>query len=233
MPPRWRSLCSSSRTPDAAPVSLAGFVVPDRTNSKVRQLLDAAHKLFLEQAYDSVSTDAIAREAKVSKATLYAYFPSKEALFATLVGDQCGQRAQDIWSIASANDGVEDVLRGIARNFMVMFATTNALAFYRTVIAQVPRFPELGRVFYESGPKLLQGRIEEFLRLATERGDLAVPDPRLAATQFIQLISADLPLTGLLALEPLTEERIERTVESGITLFLRGYRAESRAATDH
>jgi AcrR family transcriptional regulator len=204
-------------------VSLAGFVAPDTANPKVRQLLDGAHRLFLEQGYDSVSTDAIAREARVSKATLYAYFPSKEALFATLVGEQCGQRSLAIWSAAATNSGVEDVLRTIARNFMAMFATSDALAFYRTIIAQVPRFPELGRVFYESGPKLLQDRIEEFLRAASDRGELSIPDAGLAAMQFIQLVSADLPLTGLLALEPLTEERIERTVESGITLFLRGY----------
>ena len=197
---------------------------PDRTNPKVRQLLEAAHTLFLELPYDAVSTDAIAKAAKVSKATLYVYFPSKEALFATLVSDQCGQTAQAIWTSASASDDVEEVLGIIAQNFMAMFATTDALAFYRTIIAQVPRFPELGRVFYESGPKVLQVRIEGFLRDATARGDLAVPDPKLAASQFLQLISVDVPLTGLLGLGTLTRERMEATTASGLALFLKGYR---------
>lgn len=198
---------------------------PDRANPKVRQVLDAAHDLFLNQPYDVVSTDAIAKVAKVSKATLYFYFPSKEALFAALVSDYCGQMAEAILTSALASDDVEEVLRNIARNFMGMVATTDALAFYRSIIAQVPRFPALGRIFYESGPKVMEERIEAFLRDASIRGDLAIPDPKLAASQFMQLISVDVPLTGLLGLGPLTADRVAATIESGLALFLKGYRA--------
>jgi TetR/AcrR family transcriptional repressor of mexJK operon len=203
-----------------APPSAAGVVAwPDRTNPKVQQLLEAAHALFLDQPYDTVSTDAIVKEAKVSKATLYAYF---------LVSDKCGQTAQAIWESASASDDVEEVLRTIAQNFMAMFATGDALAFYRSIIAQVPRFPELGRIFYESGPKVLLGRIESFLRDASERGDIAIPDPKLAAAQFLQLISVDVPLIGLLGLEPLTKQRADVAIESGVALFMAGYGAKPR-----
>lgn len=203
---------------------------PDRANPKVRQLLEAARALFLELPYEAVSTDAIAKAARVSKTTLYVYFPSKEALFATLVGDQCAETAQAIWASASASDDVEDALRMIARTFMAMFATTDALAFYRIIIAQVPRFPELGRVFYESGPKVLQDRIEALLRAASQSGDLAIPDPQLAAAQFLQLVTIDIPMTGLLRLETLTEQRVEATIESGLALFMAGYGAKRNKA---
>lgn len=210
--------------PAAFPASFGAG--PDRSNPKVRQLLEAARALFLDQPYDTVSTDAIVKEAKVSKATLYAYFPSKEALFATLVSEKCGQTAQAIWESAAASDDVEQVLRTIAHNFMAMFATGDALAFYRSILAQVPRFPELGRVFYESGPKVLQDRIESFLRQACERGDMVIPDPKLAAIQFLQLISVDVHLVGLLGLEPLTQQRVDAAIESGVRLFMKGYGAK-------
>jgi len=200
-------------------------VSEESTNPKVRQLLEAAHALFLEHSYDSVSTDAIAKAAKVSKATLYVYFPSKEALFATLVSQQCRQTAQAMMISASASDDVEEALRRIAQNFMGMFATTDALAFYRTIIAQIPRFPQLGQVFFESGPKILRERVEDFLRDAAARGDLEIPDPQLAASQFLQLVSVDVPLTGLLGLGPLQQDRIEVAIESGLALFLKGYRS--------
>jgi AcrR family transcriptional regulator len=199
----------------------------DVENPKVRQVLEAAHALFLELPYDAVSTDAIAKAARISKTTMYVYFPSKEALFSALVRDNCQQTAQSIWNSATDTDDVEEALRAIAQNFTAMFATTDALAFYRTIIAQVPRFPELGRIFYESGPKAILDRVEFFLREASARGDLAVPDPALAASQFLQLISVDIPLTGLLALEPLTTERVTATIESGLALFLKGYRPPS------
>lgn len=209
----------------------AGTPAPaEGENPKVRQVLDAAHALFLELPYDAVSTDAIAKAARISKTTMYVYFPSKEALFSALVRDNCQQTAQSIWNSATDTDDVEEALRAIAHNFTAMFATTDALAFYRTIIAQVPRFPELGRIFYESGPKAILERVELFLRDASARGDLAVPDPALAASQFLQLISVDIPLTGLLALEPLTAERVTATIESGLALFLKGYRPP--ASTD-
>lgn len=198
--------------------------IADRENPKVRQLLEAAQALFLELPYDAVSTDAIAKAARISKTTMYVYFPSKEALFSVLVRENCEQTAQAIWNSAADSADVEETLRVIARNFMKMFATTHALAFYRTIIAQVPRFPELGRIFYESGPKVIQDRLELLLREASARGELAIPDPALAAAQFLQLISVDVPLTGLLGLEPLTTERATATTESGLALFLRGYR---------
>lgn len=192
-------------------------------NPKVEQLLDAARQLFLSQPFDQVSTDSIAKTAKVSKATLYAHFSSKEALFAALVSAQCRNLQHDVWSATGPDDDVEEVLRRIARNFLGMFANSDALALYRTVLAEVPRFPELGRMFYEAGPKVTQARIAEFLEDATRRGNLNVPDANLAALQFLQLVSADLPLTGLLALEPLTEARMEDVCESGIRLFIAGY----------
>ncbi|OZA92291.1 MAG: hypothetical protein B7X76_00380 [Azorhizobium sp. 39-67-5] len=200
------------------------IALPDRENPKVRQVLEAAHELFLEMPYDAVSTDAIARAARISKTTMYVYFPSKEALFSALVRHQCEKTTQAILTSASKSDDVETILRIVAQNFMEMFATADALAFYRTIIAQVTRFPELGHIFYESGPKIIQERIEALLCDANVRGELAVPDPTLAASQFLQLIAIDIPLPGLLGFGPLTADRIATTIESGLALFLKGYR---------
>ncbi len=45
------------------------------------QLLERATQLFAEHGYDALSMSQIARAAKISKALLYHYFPSKRALF--------------------------------------------------------------------------------------------------------------------------------------------------------
>lgn len=44
-------------------------------------LLERATELFGEHGYDALSMSQIAREAKISKALLYHYFPSKSRLF--------------------------------------------------------------------------------------------------------------------------------------------------------
>jgi AcrR family transcriptional regulator len=52
-----------------------------------RRLLELGARLFIEHAYDEISMSQIAREAGISKALLYHYFPSKRDYFvATLAG---------------------------------------------------------------------------------------------------------------------------------------------------
>lgn len=52
-------------------------------NKKMKQLtiMQAAESIFLKKPYSSITVDEIAKEAQVTKRTLYNYFPSKLALF--------------------------------------------------------------------------------------------------------------------------------------------------------
>ena len=45
------------------------------------QVLDGARKVFMRDGFEGASVDDIVREAGVSKATLYSYFPDKRLLF--------------------------------------------------------------------------------------------------------------------------------------------------------
>ena len=69
-------------------------------------LLDAASRVFGELGYHAATTNAIAAEAKVSPATLYQFFPNKEAIADALVTryaiDLANEvRAADIQELAS------------------------------------------------------------------------------------------------------------------------------------
>lgn len=48
---------------------------------KFAQVLEGARKIFLRDGFEGASVDNIAREAAVSKATLYSYFPDKRLMF--------------------------------------------------------------------------------------------------------------------------------------------------------
>ncbi|MFC6636812.1 helix-turn-helix domain-containing protein [Sulfitobacter sediminilitoris] len=49
------------------------------------RILDAAIKVFAEAGFPGASMDEIARQAGLSKPTLYQYFTSKEALFEAMM----------------------------------------------------------------------------------------------------------------------------------------------------
>jgi AcrR family transcriptional regulator len=49
------------------------------------RIVDAARHLILRQGLRATTMEAIAREAKIAKPTLYGYFPDKEAVFSAII----------------------------------------------------------------------------------------------------------------------------------------------------
>ena len=88
--------------------------------AKRRQIIDGASRVFLAQGFDAASMGAIAREAGVSKGTLYVYFKSKEELFEAIVEEQRRQQAEEIFTF-DGEAAIEAELRrvglGLARSF--------------------------------------------------------------------------------------------------------------------
>ncbi|WP_198598342.1 TetR/AcrR family transcriptional regulator [Mangrovicella endophytica] len=202
----------------------------DLDNPKVRDVLQAARSLFLAGAYDAVSTDAIARAAGISKATLYSHFGSKEHLFSILIGEECRSIQSRLPEQTTADDDIEAVLTEIARSHITILTSPDALSFYRSVVAQVPRFPELGRIFFETGPCTMLARIADALSQADRAGCLVVPDIGAASTQFMSLIAGDVPMRVLLGFAPPTVEEWEKRIGASVALFLGYYRAASHRA---
>jgi len=58
-----------------------------QNDERRRLLLEQATALFAEHGYDGLSMAQLAREAKISKALLYHYFPSKRLLFEAALAD--------------------------------------------------------------------------------------------------------------------------------------------------
>src|SRR4051812_1523606 len=61
-----------------------------------RRLLELGRGLFSRHPYDELSMSTIAREAGISKALLYHYFPSKQAFFVATLGDGAAELARRV-----------------------------------------------------------------------------------------------------------------------------------------
>ena len=57
---------------------------PEQKAERRAHILEAAALFFAEQRFAAISLATIARQSGVTKAALYRYFPSKEALFLAL-----------------------------------------------------------------------------------------------------------------------------------------------------
>jgi len=195
---------------------------PAAASRKPDQILKAAHAVFLEQGYGAASMDAIAREAGVSKATLYAHFASKHELFAAIVASAC-RGFEQLAAMSPPPDDLRAALMQAGGTLLRFILNPDVNRVYRSVVAEAARFPELGRAMYEAGPGQGRAHLARFFAAATERGVLAVPDPELAAEQFGAMIIGHMKMRLELGLEIPSEERIERGLRSGVEAFLRAY----------
>lgn len=190
-------------------------------------VLTAGAAVFMEQGFGSASMDEVARRAAVSKATIYSHFESKHALFGAIVNGKCRAMIPAIEDAVLDERTPAETLTRIGRQFLDLLLSGEALPLYRVVLAEAPRFPELGRAFYDAGPNRVAGALAAYLERLTARGLLDLPDARLAAEQFFGMVLGHNHvriLLGTVPAAPSAAER-ERIVASAVRIFLDGARA--------
>jgi TetR/AcrR family transcriptional regulator, mexJK operon transcriptional repressor len=201
-----------------------------RRPEKTEAILEAAGQLFREHGYGAVSMDQIAREAGVSKATVYAHFESKDRLFAAMVHNACRVYAEGLMPAVTEMEDVREALTQICREIERFLLAPKTLGIYRVIIAEGPRFPELVQAFVEAGPLPFRKMLAEFFEANNRRGTLKVPNPRLAAHQLIWLVRGPLYLQRVLDLGELVknEPDVEEVVAGAVDMIMKGYAPDIR-----
>lgn len=193
--------------------------------SKQELIVSAARKLFLGASYDMISMDAIAAEAGVSKATVYSHFQNKEALFAGVMHKLC-EESSGPHICGELAGPPEEILQAMGLAITRKLLAPEIVSLFRTVLGGVTQFPELGRTYWEEGPGRAAELLATYLTGLAKQEDLAMPDPRLAAMQFVGLITGPFLLPTLLGVgQPPTAAEVERTVDRAVAIFLAGLRA--------
>src|SRR5215469_14372065 len=147
---------------------------------KAESILAAAKRTFLAAGFGAVSMDTIAREAGVSKATVYAHFAGKEELFGAMVGRVCERHFETFSARELDPSDVKTSLTTLGRRFLDLVLSPDAIAVHRIIVAEVTRFPALGEVFWRAGPERTLRQIEAFMRRAAAAGSLEITEPRMA-----------------------------------------------------
>jgi TetR/AcrR family transcriptional regulator, mexJK operon transcriptional repressor len=194
---------------------------------KHRRIIDAATGLFLAVGYGATSMDAIAQAAGVSKVTVYNHFGSKDALFAAIINATCDSMLLPITAREVDRGSPETTLSAIAGRVMRMARDPQILALYRVVIAEAPKFPELGAAFYRAGPARAAENLAAWLAEQTRAGVLTVDDPRLAAERFFGMAHGHFYLRRLLNVQP---EDDEATIAAHVRAVVAGFLTMHRAA---
>jgi AcrR family transcriptional regulator len=153
-------------------------------------ILATASRMFLESGYDAVAMENIASATGVSKGTLYARYPSKEALFARVIKERV-----KTWSAIAGEedylltDDIGERLRHHARTVAKSLLQSDVRAFQRLTLANRDRFPELARTMYEAGYLYIVRLLTRDIMEAAVRDGIPARDPEGTARLLISSLS--------------------------------------------
>lgn len=137
---------------DASAPKRRGRPTAERIAAIEQAILAAGLGLFLELGYEATTMEAVAERAQVSKGTLYARYPGKEALFRKVIEDR-----QALWSqIAGAQDHLlpsqlAPRLRHHARSLRRKFDLPEFLEISRMIRSAAVIFPDIATFWHEIG----------------------------------------------------------------------------------
>jgi len=200
---------------------------------KRRQILEGAGRVFSTLGFDAASMNDVAREARVSKATLYVYFQDKEHLFTSICAERRDRNISELIALLDPSKPPRETMLRFGNEMMKLLSEPFVVAAHRIVIGVAERMPEIGTEFFEAGPKRMALALASFLDRQMAAGRLVVPDSYLAAAQFLELVQSLIfrPRLYGAVIEPPTQAEVEKVVTSAVTMFFAAYGIKSDGAS--
>jgi AcrR family transcriptional regulator len=194
-----------------------------RARAKREQILSGAKKVFLREGFAATSTDVIAREAGVSKRTLYAYYPSKEELFEDVLRELTieNPQTQVLEAVRQADpksrEELRELLVGLGKKIISTMMDPAYLALLRTIIADSHRFPKLSEIFRSTVPDRGIREGTAMIQRSQENGVAVEGDPEVMVRMFMGPLLSYAMIDGLFRPDgdpqPPTTEKIEQIVD--------------------
>ncbi|MDQ7249378.1 TetR/AcrR family transcriptional regulator [Dongia sedimenti] len=148
-----------------------------RAEARPAEILDAALTVFSAHGFAAAKLDDVAKEAGVSKGTLYLYFESKEALFEAMALElmRVPVLAQ-LDSIAKAETAT-DALRQLIQFMTRMLDDPRRSALPKLIIAESAGFPELARIWLKTVIQPVRKRLAALIEAGIASGEFRAVDP--------------------------------------------------------
>jgi len=217
-------MASTAPSPETSLAPRAGRGRP-RSVDKNRAILEAAGELFLTAGFERTSMDAVAREAGVSKQTVYAHFRNKERLFRAVIAEKVADYFPEDPLNYGAAHSVRDTLSMIGRQYVRLIISPDAIAMFRLLAANVEHHPKMVALYFEEGPARLNAAIRAYLERAREEGALRFANADAATARFCTLLRGDTFFRATLGLlDGLDDEAIDAHVADCVEAFLVLYR---------
>src|SRR3984893_12315281 len=200
---------------------------PGRPETAER-IVRLAAPLFLKKGYDKVSIDEIIGVVGGSKATIYAWFGGKEGLFEAVIRRECQDVVLAIHTDAAGT--LEERLTEIGRSFLAMVLSPPILEFHRLMVSIGRKFPEIGRLFYQTGTHSAYNIVATWIAKQQAANRIGKDDPNRLAVLFLDMLIGEHQLSALTGMTRAPKrEKVDETVQLAVKVFLRGCAAPAQS----
>ncbi len=195
-----------------------------RKDQRPAEIRDSALDVFAELGFAATNMSDIATRARVSRPTLYRYYPNKEAIFEALICEKMGPMIAEIRVGLDQFDGTASaLLEHVLRRFFAQASSPEVSRIIRLMITEGPQFPELA-AFYKAelvdpGRMALTRILERGVQTKEFRASVTCMDPRVfLAPALLAVVWASLFGTQ----EPMDMQNL---IDSHVALAIRGVAA--------
>lgn len=194
-----------------------------KNEAKRQQILTSATKLFTDKGYASTSMALIAKDADVSKQTVYSHFGSKEDLFSASISQKCDSSMLFELNSLDLADPHATLLE-IGQRFFTMVTSKEALAVHKICAFESKTYPKLSELFFQAAVERLTSEITKMMEHFDRQQLLNIPKPRHAAIQFLHMVKGE----AWMRIEfntkcQLSEQEVQEYILNCVEFFLRGY----------
>ncbi|MGN6208415.1 TetR/AcrR family transcriptional regulator [Asticcacaulis sp.] len=155
-----------------------------RAAPEVRQadILDAALEEFARHGFEGARMEDVARAARVSKGTVYLYYPTKQALFEALVMRDIAPRVELASTFLKGYDGpLEPALMRMVEMAAMAIEAGKLPVYPKLLIAEAGRFPELAAFYRREVVQKMLAALTGLFQRALDRGEISGIEAGMAA----------------------------------------------------
>jgi AcrR family transcriptional regulator len=160
-----------------------------RPDDRPHEIIDAGFRVFGEHGLAAARLDDVAKEAGVSKGTIYLYFDNKEALFREVVRAKIITHIEEAERTTREQSDNPDALRNFAHHHWNFVTSPVFQTMYQLVNSELTRFPDLALFYGEEVIQRSLRLIATLLEQGMARGELRRTDPvaagRIFASMFV------------------------------------------------
>lgn len=157
-----------------------------RKEERPAEILTAALKTFSTKGFAATKLDEVAKEAGVSKGTLYLYFESKEALFKAVVSEYVLPQIAKAEEQAEQYSGsIEKLMLTIVDQWRINVLESDISGIPKMMIAEASNFPDLANFYLENVIKRTRDFVASLIELGIERNEFRQCDSQYAARSFV------------------------------------------------